>query len=142
MFSSPTIADGTVFVGSGDNNVYSLDGETGKENWHFETGGWVRSSPIVVDGTVFVGSRDSKVYALEADVSGSSEGSRTRLGTLNHHDDWRYADQSIEPKEEDQRQEDGLLPWLGAGGTAAGLGGAAYLYRRHKRSTDGHESTE
>ena len=64
--SSPTVVDGTVFVGSDDNNVYALDANTGDKKWAFETGDWVQSSPTVVDETVYIGSRDQNVYALDA----------------------------------------------------------------------------
>ena len=96
VFSSPTVADGIVCVGSWDNNLYALNATTGEEQWVVETGGLVFSSPTVVDGTVFVGSYDDNLYALDADVEGSSEGSRVHLGTLGHHDNWRYAGQSID----------------------------------------------
>jgi outer membrane protein assembly factor BamB/serine/threonine protein kinase/FKBP-type peptidyl-prolyl cis-trans isomerase 2 len=56
----------TVYVGSGDGNVYALDAGTGEGVWSFETGTAVVSSPTVVDGTVYVGSNDGNVYALDA----------------------------------------------------------------------------
>jgi outer membrane protein assembly factor BamB len=63
---SPAVVDGTVFVGSADENVYALDAATGTRQWAFETDDTVFSSPAVVDGTVFVGSLDGNVYALDA----------------------------------------------------------------------------
>jgi PGF-CTERM protein len=87
VYSSPTVVDGTVYVGSNDYYLYAVDASDGTEQWAFETGDWVRSSPTVVDGTVYVGSDDYYLYAVEADVSGSSEGSRVLLGTLGHHDE-------------------------------------------------------
>ena len=94
--SSPTVVDGTALVGSDDNNLYAVDAETGTEQWVFETGrSFTSSSPMVVDGTVFVGSGDNNLYAVDAGVDGSSEDSRVMLGTLGHHEDWRYSDQSI-----------------------------------------------
>ena len=65
VHSSPTVVDGTVFVGSDDCNLYAVDAATGDEEWAFETGDYVRSSPTVVDGTVFVGSYDN-LYAVDA----------------------------------------------------------------------------
>ncbi|MDZ7689001.1 MAG: PQQ-binding-like beta-propeller repeat protein [Halobacteriales archaeon] len=47
--SSPTVADGTVYVGSNDNSMYALDAETGDELWRFETEGSVFSSPTVAE---------------------------------------------------------------------------------------------
>ena len=67
--SSPTAANGTVFIGSSrDNNLYAVDTETGRQEWAFETGDSVRSSPTVADGTVFVGSWDDNLYALDAET--------------------------------------------------------------------------
>jgi PKD repeat protein len=63
--SSPTVVDGTVYVGSLDDNLYAVDAATGTEQWAFDTGGFVDSSPTVVDGTVYVGS-ESKLYAVDA----------------------------------------------------------------------------
>lgn len=54
VHSSPTVVDGTVFVGSADNNLYAVDVQTGTEQWCFNTGNSIHSSPTVVDGTVFV----------------------------------------------------------------------------------------
>jgi len=64
--SSPAVADGKVYVGSWDGNVYALDASTGKPVWNYTTGGNVWSSPAVADGKVYVGSWDGNVYALDA----------------------------------------------------------------------------
>jgi len=56
VVSSPTIVDGTVYVGSNDGTVYAVDAETGEKEWAFtEPGEAVRSSPTVVDDVVYVG---------------------------------------------------------------------------------------
>ena len=60
-----------MYVGSGDKNVYALNGATGSMKREFLTGGGVGSSPAIgSDGTVYVGSGDGKVYAIDS----SSEG--------------------------------------------------------------------
>ena len=64
--SSPDVANGTVYVGSNDGNVYALDAITGHVDWTAPTGGAVASSPSVVNGLVYVGSNDGSVYALDA----------------------------------------------------------------------------
>ena len=66
VISSPAVADGKVYVGSYDNNVYCLDAATGANIWNYTTGGWVWSSPAVADGKVYVGSNDDNVYCLNA----------------------------------------------------------------------------
>lgn len=64
--SSPVIASGMVFIGSGDQNVYALDATTGALRWTFATGDVVHASPAVSNGVVIIGSWDRNVYALEA----------------------------------------------------------------------------
>jgi outer membrane protein assembly factor BamB len=63
--SSPVVANGVVYVSSGDNNLYALNARTGAKLWSFATGG-ITSSPAVANGVVYVGSYDSNVYALDA----------------------------------------------------------------------------
>jgi len=64
--SSPAIATGLVFVGSGNSNFYAVDLVSGQEKWHYTTGDSVRSSPLVVKNTVYFGSWDNSVYAVDA----------------------------------------------------------------------------
>jgi len=61
--SSPAVADGVVYVGSG-NHVLALNASDGQELWRYATGGLVESSPAVVNGVLYVGSDDGFVYAL------------------------------------------------------------------------------
>jgi outer membrane protein assembly factor BamB len=65
--SSPAVADGKVYFGSGDGNVYAVDGKTGVLQWKFPTQDVVHSSPAVVNRTVYIGSWDSRLYALDAE---------------------------------------------------------------------------
>ena len=64
--SSPVVASGAVYFGSGDTNIYALDAATGGLKWKFKTGDVVHASPAISDGTLFVGSWDSYFYALDA----------------------------------------------------------------------------
>ncbi|HEY2780838.1 MAG TPA: PQQ-binding-like beta-propeller repeat protein [Steroidobacteraceae bacterium] len=64
--SSPTIVDDTVYIGSGDGNVYALDAAAGTLRWKFHTGDVVHASPAVANGILYVGSWDSYFYALDA----------------------------------------------------------------------------
>jgi eukaryotic-like serine/threonine-protein kinase len=66
FLSSPVIAAGRVFFGSGDGNVYALDAATGALRWKFHTGNVVHASPAIAAGTLYVGSWDSYFYALDA----------------------------------------------------------------------------
>jgi outer membrane protein assembly factor BamB len=62
--SSPTLANGVVYVGSDDDNVYAINASSGQSEWDFSTNGPVTSSPTVANGDVYVGSSDGNVYAL------------------------------------------------------------------------------
>ena len=64
--SSPAVANGTVDVGSEDNNTYALNASTGAKLWNSTIGARVDSSPAVANGVVYVGSEDNNVYALNA----------------------------------------------------------------------------
>jgi eukaryotic-like serine/threonine-protein kinase len=66
--SSPAVANGKVFFGSGDGNVYAADAQTGVLQWKFATKDVVHSSPAVVGNTVYIGSWDSYLYALDAET--------------------------------------------------------------------------
>lgn len=66
IHSSPSVANGIVYVGSRDGHLYALEAETGMERWRFKTGSWVESSPAVVQDIVYVGSNDGYLYAIDA----------------------------------------------------------------------------
>ena len=121
VFSSRTVADGTVFVGSGDSNLYAVDAASGEQQWATETGAVIESSPTVADGTVYVGSNDGNLYALDAGVEGSSEGSRVLLETLGHHGE--------AGDDETAETADGA-PGFGVSAAITGLGGAGYLMQQ------------
>ena len=74
--SSPAIgADGTIYVGSNDNNLYAINPD-GSKKWSFPTKGAVRSSPAIgADGTIYLGAfdaslhHDGRYYAVNPDGS-------------------------------------------------------------------------
>jgi outer membrane protein assembly factor BamB len=72
--SSPAVANGVVYVGSDDNNLYALNATTGAKLWSYTTGGYVDSSPSVVKGVVYVGSDDGNVYAIGSAAAATSPG--------------------------------------------------------------------
>jgi outer membrane protein assembly factor BamB len=80
--SSPAVASGTVYIGSGDGNVYALNAATGALDWSYTTGGPVDSSPAVASGTVYIGSGDGNVYALNA-ATGALDWSYTTGGPVD-----------------------------------------------------------
>lgn len=64
--SSPAVAGGTVYIGSGDQHVYALEVATGALRWSFATGDVVHATPAIANGVVFIGSWDRNLYALDA----------------------------------------------------------------------------
>ncbi len=66
VYCSPAVANGVVYVGSYDGNVYALKASTGGKLWSHNVGNWVYSSPAVANGVVYIGSEDNNVYALNA----------------------------------------------------------------------------
>lgn len=76
--SSPTIVDGTLYVGEGPyGGLFALDPATGEERWRFDTHGGSTSSPAVRDGVVYIASdalwdvnaddpAPSSLYAVDA----------------------------------------------------------------------------
>jgi len=65
VYSSPAVANGVVYVGSGS-NVYALNASTGALLWTYTTASGVSSSPAVANGAVYVGSGGGvgNVYAF------------------------------------------------------------------------------
>ena len=66
FLSSPVVAQGAVFFGSGDGHLYALNAITGELRWKFKTGDVVHASPAYADGVLYVGSWDAKLYAVDA----------------------------------------------------------------------------
>jgi hypothetical protein len=62
------VANGVVYVGSFDDNVYALNANTGAKLWSYATGDTVESSPAVANGVVYIGSNNGNVYALNANT--------------------------------------------------------------------------
>lgn len=63
--STPAVADGVVYFGSHDGNLYAVDAATGALKWKFQTPGEISSSPAVAEGTVFL-NNDADFWALDA----------------------------------------------------------------------------
>ena len=77
VVSSPAVANGVVYVGSGDGGLYALDLGTGARRWRYDAGAPVSSSPAVGGGLIYATARDGSIFAVDA-ASGSR---RWRLTT-------------------------------------------------------------
>jgi outer membrane protein assembly factor BamB len=67
VVSSPTVANGVVYIASTDGTLSALNASTGAKLWDFAADGFaLESSPAVANGVVYVSSEDHNVYALNA----------------------------------------------------------------------------
>lgn len=62
--SSPTVVNGTVYIGTDGGILSAVNATTGEERWTFSTTGDIRTSPTVVDDTAFIGTRDGEIHAI------------------------------------------------------------------------------
>jgi outer membrane protein assembly factor BamB len=67
VVSSPVMANGVVYVGSGDGKLYAIDAERGVARWSVEAGSAVQSSPAVADEVVYAVNRDGVLIAVGAE---------------------------------------------------------------------------
>jgi outer membrane protein assembly factor BamB len=71
IFSSPAVANGVVYVGSDDGNLYAFPASCGTGGadcsplWTGTAGNNISSSPAVANGVVYVGSYDGSLYAYD-----------------------------------------------------------------------------
>jgi outer membrane protein assembly factor BamB len=65
IVSSPVFADGVIYFGGDDGNVYAVTAADGRQLWKRKTGGPVAATPALAGGMLYVGSYDGKFYALD-----------------------------------------------------------------------------
>ncbi|KPK53922.1 MAG: hypothetical protein AMJ59_25365 [Gammaproteobacteria bacterium SG8_31] len=65
VYGSPVIGKGTVYLGSDDGYLYSLESGTGDLQWKTATGGPIRARPTLGGGRIFVPSDDGRLYCLD-----------------------------------------------------------------------------
>jgi outer membrane protein assembly factor BamB len=66
IYSSPTLENGVIYIGSEDKNLYAIEASSGAMKWAFTTGGAVHSTPAVYKDVVYAGSFDGYYYAIDA----------------------------------------------------------------------------
>ncbi|WP_318570646.1 PQQ-binding-like beta-propeller repeat protein [Salinigranum marinum] len=65
-WTTPTYANGVLYIGTNDYKLHAIDAATGTELWNYSTQTNVRSAPAVVDGVVYFGSNDGNMTAVDA----------------------------------------------------------------------------
>ncbi len=63
---TPSIFQGTLYIGAYDNNLYALDAAEGNFQWKYPTEGGIVSRPALVDGNVYFGSEDKRLHVVSA----------------------------------------------------------------------------
>jgi len=66
VYSSPTIYNGKLYIGSNDYYIYCLNTSDGSLIWKYKTGSFVESSPTIYNDKLYVGSWDNYIYCLNA----------------------------------------------------------------------------
>jgi outer membrane protein assembly factor BamB len=62
--SSPVVANGTVYVGSADANVYAVDAQTGTLVRKYTTAGAIIAPPLVANGILYAADLVGYLYAF------------------------------------------------------------------------------
>ena len=63
---APLYHDGAIYIGSYDNNLYSLNAADGKLNWKYATDGGVVTRPAAFEGDIFIGSEDQRLHVISS----------------------------------------------------------------------------
>lgn len=63
---SPLVANGVVYAGVYDNNLYAVNALDGKLLWKYATDGGLPGSPAINQDIVFIGSEDKRLHAVSA----------------------------------------------------------------------------
>jgi outer membrane protein assembly factor BamB len=66
IHSSPAVAGGRVYVGSGDGYLYAIGSRDGAQRWRFRAGSAVDSSPAVIANVVYAQSVNGTFFAVDA----------------------------------------------------------------------------
>jgi len=63
---TPLAAQGALYIGSYDNNLYALNAADGKFRWKYATDGGLPGRPAFYNDLLYVGSEDSRLHAISA----------------------------------------------------------------------------
>ncbi len=63
---SATHANGAIYIGSYDNNLYALKATSGEFLWKYPADGGIVSKPLVYEGNIYFGSEDHRLHVINA----------------------------------------------------------------------------
>lgn len=61
---TPTLSQGTLYIGCYDNNLYALNAADGKFQWKYPTDGGIVSRPLVYESNIFFCSEDQRLHVI------------------------------------------------------------------------------
>ena len=93
IISSPVIGLGSVFIGSTEGKVYSIDILNGEKNWEIDTEDDIEASPLLFDNTIFIGNLSGAFFALDA-LSGQIKWEYEISGDIMGSANWAVAPDS------------------------------------------------
>ncbi|MEZ4504896.1 MAG: PQQ-binding-like beta-propeller repeat protein [Thermomicrobiales bacterium] len=65
--SSPTVADGVVYVASKENHLYAFDAASGEQLWSFKTDGLLFGTPSIAEDAILIGGDDGDLFSISRD---------------------------------------------------------------------------
>lgn len=70
-YSTPFVADGVVYIGAYNGQVYAIDAVNMTKIWAYPVESYIGSivgSPVVADGILYIGSSDGNLYAIDIET--------------------------------------------------------------------------
>ena len=93
-YSSPTLINDQIIIGSDDGNLYSINQKTGNIKWKFAAKGILRATAAVSANTVFIGDTEGVFYAVDLN-SGRQKWSYKTLGDSLQNGEYSFDRKAI-----------------------------------------------
>lgn len=61
---TPAFHEGSLYVGSYDNNLYALDASNGELKWKYATDGGIPGKPLIFENNIYFGSEDHRLHVI------------------------------------------------------------------------------
>ena len=113
--SYPIIANGFVYIGARDGNIYAFDEASKTETWAYQTRGFIDAAPAISDGILYAASGDGNIYAFgNATPPADAPSTPTRAtGIVTQDNAAVYANRNAQTEKPLLRLNDGVvLPML------------------------------
>jgi outer membrane protein assembly factor BamB len=95
--SSPSVAGGTVYVGSyaceqscsgtytyPDGKIWAFDADTGDELWNYTTDEYISTAPAISNGSIYIGNGSQGLLAIRDQITNTTTGSKElKINSIN-----------------------------------------------------------